>query len=458
MGSHAVYRWKCCDVVGACMTVPHDPAAERIVLATACAPGNDVVAARIVSELREYDFIVPAHRAIFRGIRNLVQSSVEPNAVALNHELGGRVPYAVIVETLGAEETTNPDHMCAIIRQHTLRRSLLRCGEFLTREATDLARSPSEVSSEALGALADVSCEGRKGGLTAAGDIGHKVAERIEHERRHGKGRFVRSGLEKLDGMLRGGFRPGQLVILAARPKLGKTSLVLQWATRAALNGYNVAFFSAEMSEDEIYLRALSQHSGKTVEYIERNGIESVSEYDHELRSAPLLIDESGVITVPDIKARVDRANIITGGIDLIVVDYLQLLTSPDGQGKQNESVRIGAMSRGLKLLAKDKKVPVIVLSQLNRDVEKRQNGRPQLSDLRDSGAIEQDADIVMFIHRDARPGSESKTGELIVAAHRGGPQGVINLAWDGEVTRFREIEQTTGHFIERHPVWEDDL
>ena len=152
--------------------------------------------------------------------------------------------------------------------------------------------------------------------------------------------------------------------------------------------------------------------------------------------------------TVRDIVGKVDR-EIAKRGLDLVIVDYLQLLGSPTSEGSrnQNESTRIGAISRGLKLLAKDRHIPVIVLSQLNREIEKRQNGRPQLSDLRDSGCLEQDADMVLFIHRKDTPVAAGtppdNSAELIIAKHRNGPTGSVNLEWHGDISRYTEQTRT---------------
>lgn len=170
-----------------------------------------------------------------------------------------------------------------------------------------------------------------------------------------------------------------------------------------------------------------------------------------ELLQLPIFINDQAAITVREITAMVDRhLSQANQRLDLLIVDYLQLMSSPtDSRGaKQSEAVRIGEISRGFKLLAKDRGIPVVVLSQLNREVEHRQGGRPQLSDLRDSGAIEQDADMVMFIHRKMRPvvegEPEDRSAELVIAKHRNGPTAIVPLYFEAEYARYRELERTT--------------
>jgi replicative DNA helicase len=169
------------------------------------------------------------------------------------------------------------------------------------------------------------------------------------------------------------------------------------------------------------------------------------------LLEMPIWINDQAGITVREITAMVDRhLSRSNQKLDLLIVDYLQLMTSPESSraAKQSEAVRIGEISRGFKLLAKDHGIPVVVLSQLNREVEHRQGGRPQLSDLRDSGAIEQDADIVMFIHRKMKAvmegDEEDRSAELLLAKHRNGPTGAVGLYFEGEYARYRELERTT--------------
>ena len=211
------------------------------------------------------------------------------------------------------------------------------------------------------------------------------------------------------------------------------------------------------MSSEEVFNRLLSAQARVNMKAVQAGAFDAAVEARllgarDELLQLPIFINDQASITVRDIQAMVDRHLAQSNQrIDLLIVDYLQLMSSPDSSraAKQNEATRIGEISRGLKLLAKDRGIPVVVLSQLNREVEHRQGGRPQLSDLRDSGAIEQDADMVMFIHRRMAPVQEGqepdRTAELIVAKHRNGPTGIIPLFFEGEYATYRELERDTG-------------
>jgi replicative DNA helicase len=266
----------------------------------------------------------------------------------------------------------------------------------------------------------------------------------------------VRTGFSSLDQLTQG-FQPGNLIVLAARPGIGKTALALNWVLNAA-RSYNVcgAFFSLEMSQEEVFMRLLAAHSRTNMKDIQSGRFDDrkmgeLYQGRDELIQMPMYICDQASITVPQIQNMVvKQGSSANRPIQFLVVDYLQLLSSPEGSraAKQNEATRVGEISRGLKLLAKDHGIPVVVLSQLNREVEHRQGGRPQLSDLRDSGAIEQDADIVAFIHRRMMPGPEGQepdnSAELIVAKHRNGPTRVIPLTFLGEWATYRELERQT--------------
>jgi replicative DNA helicase len=297
----------------------------------------------------------------------------------------------------------------------------------------------------------------QKKGLEHIGDVAKEAMESLL-DRLEGRGSTgLKVGFSRLDNLTQG-FQPGNLVILAARPGIGKTALALNWLLRAAMyHKASVAFFSLEMSKEEVFNRLLSAHSSINMKQV------AAGAFDEEIQARllrsrdallelPIYINDQAGITVREIQAMVDRhLTRANQQLDLVIVDYLQLMTSPESSraAKQSEATRIGEISRGFKLLAKDHGMPVVVLSQLNREVEHRQGGRPQLSDLRDSGAIEQDADMVMFIHRKMKPlmegEEEDRSAELLIAKHRNGPTGAIWLYFEGEYARYRELERTTG-------------
>ena len=264
----------------------------------------------------------------------------------------------------------------------------------------------------------------------------------------------IPTGFRLLDTVLTGLGR-GDLIILAARPGMGKSSFALNIATRVAMKQHiPVAIFSLEMTKEQLTNRILSAEAGIDSQAF-RTGALTASDWEYlalateKLHDAPIYMDDTSAITITEMKAKIRRINQDPGrpNIGLIVIDYLQLMTS--GQRSENRVQEISSITRNLKIMAKEMDVPIIALSQLSRAVEKQGNNsshRPQLSDLRDSGAIEQDADVVMFLHREEYydPNTEDKNiAEVIVAKQRNGPLGTIKLAWLGQYTRFASLQQT---------------
>jgi replicative DNA helicase len=280
----------------------------------------------------------------------------------------------------------------------------------------------------------------------------------------------VRCGFYDLDEML-GGFQPGEMIILAARPSMGKTALVLNLAEQMALGTSEpsstrqdrepqpVGVFSLEMSKASLVQRMLSAWSGFSSQRIRRG---TLSEQDFrqllsdcaELGKAPLYIDDTPGLSVLQLRARARRM-VHRYGVKAIMIDYLQLLSSP-GAARESRQVEVGAISRGVKALARELKIPIICLSQLNRGPESRDNNRPRLSDLRESGSLEQDADVVLLLHREEYyhigdpawlddPNNADKVGlaEVIIAKQRNGPTGTVKLTWDAQTTRFKNHSES---------------
>ena len=246
------------------------------------------------------------------------------------------------------------------------------------------------------------------------------------------------------------GLHPGNLIIIAARPAMGKTSFVLNVAERAAIRSKaSVAVFSLEMAKEELGFRFLTgvakvDASRLKVGRLQDRDWKNLAKAAGELADARIFLDDTPAITVLEMRARCRRLQ-AENGLDLVIVDYLQLMrgNTKGGKGTDSREREISEISRGLKALAKELRVPVIALSQLNRSVESRPDKRPMLSDLRESGAIEQDADIVAFIYRDEVYNKETEDkgiAELIVAKHRAGSVGTIRLAWLAEHTAFEDL------------------
>jgi replicative DNA helicase len=250
------------------------------------------------------------------------------------------------------------------------------------------------------------------------------------------------TGFRDLDD-LTSGLQPGNLIVIAARPGIGKSSLAMNMARNVAVDGHPVAVFSLEMSRAEIGMRVLCSEAkvpwdrirSKRVGPQDWTNIVYAAEVLHD---SPMHIVDSGNVNIVDIRAKARRMRTSKGGLHMIIVDYLQLMTSPNARRPDSRQQEVAEISRSLKLLAKELSIPIVALSQLNRNPEARADKRPQLSDLRESGAIEQDSDIVMFIHRDDADPEKKREAELIVAKHRNGPTGSIRLHFEPSLTQFR--------------------
>jgi replicative DNA helicase len=378
--------------------LPEDIEAERALLATCCAAGAELAATEIVFALTDEDFVHPAHRAVFKALRALVEAQVEVNSLTLKDALdqagdlsrvGG---FTGLVELLSAEEVGRPQVLADLLVRKRKLRQLIRLGAQLVRQAAEEEAPPDTLVEQAAVDLFRLAQGQQRKGLEHIGDVARDTMEALL-DRLEGRGSTgLKVGFSRLDAITQG-FQPGNLIILAARPGIGKTALALNWLLRAAqYHKAHVAFFSLEMSKEEVFARLLSAHSTSNMKAVQ------AGTFDEEIQARllrsrdallemPIYINDQAGITVREITAMVDRhLSRSNQKLDMVIVDYLQLMTSPESSraAKQSEAVRIGEISRGFKLLAKDHGMPVVVLSQLNREVEHRQGGRPQLSDLRD--------------------------------------------------------------------------
>jgi replicative DNA helicase len=250
------------------------------------------------------------------------------------------------------------------------------------------------------------------------------------------------TGFRDLDD-LTSGLQPGNLVIVAARPGIGKSSLAMNIARNVAVSREPVAVFSLEMSRTEIGMRLLCAEARVPWDRIRNKRVgpddwTRVVAAAETLHDSPLHIVDSGNVNIVDIRAKARRMKTGRQGLSLIIVDYMQLMTSPNTRRSDNRQQEVAEISRSLKLLAKELHIPVLALSQLNRNPESRADKRPQLSDLRESGSLEQDSDIVMFIHRDDADPEKKREAELILAKHRNGPTGSLRLNFEPSLTQFR--------------------
>lgn len=448
-----------------------DPAAnldaERAVLGAILLDGPDNAALlatmRILSGPE--DFHQQAHQAIYRAALDLYDQGAPTTAPAvldvlarvgdLNRVGGGPYLHTLVAD---AVPTALVDHHARLISSAALRRRMVEIGTRITQygqsvhDEQDLLTALDRARETLDGALAATHRDGAKPTLAAV------TRARIEAFQRGDADTGVPSGLLDLDNIL-GGARPGQLITIAARPGVGKSTLAVDWARHAAIRaGRPVFFVSLEMSCDEIGERLVSAETRVPLAALKTRGglnphqARTVAGFLDGMDDLPLIVDDTPVAGVPDIRARarrhdddLRRQSRARGeeerGLGMIVVDYLQLMTS--GKRVESRQLEVSEFSRQLKLLAKELGVPVIALSQLNRGPEQRQDKTPQLSDLRESGAIEQDSDVVILIH-DPTNGEQDhpRAGEvdLIIAKHRGGPRGTVTVTSQLHMARFGNV------------------
>jgi len=437
--------------------LPEDLDAEKSLLATCCAPGMSDVAREVAFRLSEADFVHPAHREIFRAMVKLLEDSLEVGPIMLKNAMDPKALERIgdlvgIGEVLMSDQVGDPNILADILINKRKHRELIHLGARLARQAAEEESDPDTLVQEAGTDLYRIAQSHDRRGLQHIADVFHETYQELL-DRLEGRGSSgQRVGFGRLDDITQG-FQPGNLIVLAARPSLGKTSLALNWLLLASRKGAHAAFFSLEMSREEVRDRLISAHAQLDLKTVARGQIteDIYSQWmgaRDELAQLPIYICDKAAITVREIAALIDKQSTQGTQLDLVIIDYLQLISSPQDSraSRQTEAVRIGEISRSLKILAKERNIPLIVLSQLNREIEHRQTGRPQLSDLRDSGAIEQDADMVMFIHKKIAKGMEDDPQyrdkiELIIAKHRNGPTGMVPLAFLPEYTLFREIE-----------------
>lgn len=429
--------------------LPEDLDAERSLLATLCAPGAQNLALECAARLKDTDFVHPAHRVVFRGLCALLDAGQEINLLTLRDQIrttgqenrvGG---ITGLTELLSCAEVGKPQSLVDILGGMRQKRELIGLASRLISGCLEDQQAPSALIELTGAELCQIAGSSSRVGLERIREFSGPVMENLQAamEGKASRGTFM-PGWPRWNAITRG-FQPGALMILAARPGVGKTALALNWLHAISISSVPSVYFSLEMAKDEILGRLLSHDSGRALGPIlserDTSAFFALKQSQEHLNRLPLYVDDRSTTGLRQITAEVDRILAKEGRLGLVVIDYLQLMSTPDTKA-QTETHRIAELSRGLKLLAKDRNVPVLVLSQLNREVEKRSGGKPQLSDLRDSGAIEQDADMVMFIHRADKPGMPSNgLSELIIAKHRNGPCARLDLKFTPELTRYEE-------------------
>jgi len=406
------------------------------------------------------DFYRPAHQRIFAAIAQLHTrgEAVDQITVAARLESSGELdaaggkPYLLDVASM-VPTAANAEYYARIVKRTSMLRQLIDAATRIQAIGYENPDDIGEVVERAEKLIFDVTNQRISSSFKVLEDLmteGFEEIEKLYDRKQHITG--VPTGFADLDKILAGMHR-GDLLILAARPSVGKTALALNMAVNAARAGHPTAVFSLEMSSAQVVQRILCAEARIDSQrlrtgYLNDEDWPAITQAMGRLGTIPLWVDDTPSISILEVRAKARRLLRDKSG-GLIIVDYLQLM-QPQGRRSENRQVEIAEISRGLKILAKELDCPVLALSQLSRRVEDRQGKRPQLSDLRESGAIEQDADVVMFIDRNTDARAEEETGrpgkgeaEVIVAKHRNGPTDTCRLAFLERFTRFAPLAKT---------------
>ncbi|MBX3652309.1 MAG: replicative DNA helicase [Burkholderiales bacterium] len=441
----------------AARTPPHSVEAEQSVLGGLLL--DNAAWDRIADVLTEADFYRADHRTIFQAIAQLIELNRPADSLTVteNLERSGKLAEAgsqayIASLALNTPSAANIRRYAEIVRERSVLRNLAAVGTAIA----DSAYSPSGKDAHVLideaeakvFQIAEAGAKTRQG-FTKIDPLLTETVERIDmlysRENKHDVIGLA-TGYVDLDRMT-SGLQPGELIVIAGRPSMGKTALAMNMVENAALESKKaVAVFSMEMSGPQLAMRMIGsvgrvdQHELRTGTFKEDDWPRLVDAVG-KLNDAQIYIDDTAGLNCLEVRSRARRMHRQCGGLALIVVDYLQLMSGTSGGGRdENRATEIAEISRSLKGIAKELKVPVIALSQLNRGVDSRQDKRPMMSDLRESGAIEQDADVILFIYRDEVYNQDSPRkgiAEIIIAKQRNGPVGKIDLTFLGRHTRF---------------------
>ncbi|MGW0230100.1 replicative DNA helicase [Actinopolymorpha singaporensis] len=432
---------------------PQDLAAEQCVLGSMLLSKDAI--ADVVEEIRGPDFYRPAHETVYEAVLDLYGRGEPADAVTVAAELQrkgelARIGGAPYLHTLIASvpSAANAGYYAAIVREKAILRRLVEAGTKITQIGYAGDGDVDDVVDRAQAEIYSVTDKRSSEDYAVLGEIMESALDEIEAiGSRGGQMVGVPTGFTDLDA-LTNGLHPGQLIVVAARPGVGKSALALDFARAASVkHGLASVIFSLEMSRTEITMRLLSAEARVPLHHMRQGSMTDddwarMARRMGEVSGAPLYIDDSPNMTLMEIRAKCRRLR-QRHDLRLIVLDYLQLMTS--GKRVESRQVEVAEFSRNLKLLAKELGVPVVALSQLNRGPEQRTDKRPMLSDLRESGSIEQDADMVILLHReDAYERESSRPGEadFIVAKHRNGPTANITVAFQGHYSRFVDMAQ----------------
>jgi replicative DNA helicase len=452
---------------------PHNLEAEQALLGAVLIKN---AAYEVVSDfLRPTDFHDPLHQRVYELVSKQVVDGRPVDVVTIRHEIENLEPVnkMTVPQYLGwlvgrATTTVNAREYGRTIRELSDRRQLITIGEDIANAAFDgpMDFPVAEQITEAEARLYSLAQSDKYGqGFEDFGDVSAAVMEMAVNAHKSGGASGLSTGFVSINNKL-GGFQPTDLIVVAGRPSMGKTSLATNVAFNVARRDEVVAFFSLEMSSKQLVTRILSEQARVPSEKIRRGLIsqaelQRLADAQAKLASIPLKIDQTGAISIAQLAARARRLKRQQKRLDLVIIDYLQLMTG-SRRNRGNRVEEVSEITTGLKALAKELEAPVLALSQLNRGVDNREDKRPHLADLRESGSIEQDADIVMFVYREEyylermKPNPETEQlkyqdwlskmqkasglAEVIIGKQRHGPIGIVALQFDGSVTRFSDL------------------
>jgi replicative DNA helicase len=441
------------DATGA-RVPPQDVAAEQSVLGAmllskqAIDPASDVLQSR--------DFYRPAHEMVFDTIVDLANRGEPADAITVGAELQrrgelARVGGAPYLHTLvaGVPVAASVDFYAEIVREKAILRRLIEVGQRIAGFGWAEQGEIADIVDRAQAEVLEVDGASGSDDYQSVAALMDQTIQEIDYHQGRGDIAGLASGFPELD-RLTTGFRPGQMIVVAARPGVGKSTLGLDFCRAASIKqGVTSAIFSLEMTGAEIAMRLLSAEAKVAIHHMRGGGMTdpewaNIGSVMPRVQGAPIIIDDSPNMTMPEIRSKARRIK-KQHDLGFLVIDYLQLMTS--GKRVENRQVEVSEFSRQIKLLAKELEIPVVAISQLNRGSEQRTDKTPQLSDLRESGSIEQDADIVMLLNRpDAHGHGESdRPGEadIIIAKNRSGPVNRVAVSFQGHYSRFTPMART---------------
>ncbi|WP_323591489.1 replicative DNA helicase [Aliarcobacter butzleri] len=428
----------------------------------------------ILGILKPKDFYLPAHKKIFEVMVKLHDEGMPIDEDFIRNKVNSKdVDDSILLEILSANPITNTLAYVREIKDSSVKRELASLATTIKKVAIEDEVSANEALDTIQGELYKISTDSATSELKDMQSITHSTLSYIEKMKKLGNKHLIgeTTGFDALDRRTTG-FNEGDLVIIAARPAMGKTALVLNMALKNVERGKGVIFFSLEMPAEQLMLRMLSVKTSIPLQNLRKGDMDdaqwsNLSSAFDSLNTKKLFVDDGGSVNINQLRARVRKlAQNEDNNIKLVIIDYLQLM---QGIGTKDRHQEVSDISRGLKMLARELKIPIIALSQLNRGLESRPDKRPMLSDLRESGAIEQDADIIMFVYRDdvykerdeARKEKEAKDkgedykskfinkpieeAEIIIGKQRNGPIGTVKLDFHKNLTKFLDKENEHG-------------